>query len=629
MLTSHLNVLTYICGILVILTHYPIGRIFGQRNLLTGAFVGVCISALFVAVLANIFASGILPYILCSLFILAPISLWLLWKSRASWSVLIVLLYFSMALVGLAFLYLNSPWEAFFNSDKTSLTYNGHYTYYASQSIEMLNADYGSRIRALNLFPKEWATYHFYNAATQAITQALLPYPTLFSYFVSQAVLGTMVLLTFVEAIFVREKTIVNKYLKASLFITIGLTVFYDSMRWNLSTSGTITVFAAIHFVLALFEGNKRAEILFGTLLAASAIRLLPVVGPILLFIVLRDFKSIYTVGVDEISNKIINYISQRYVIFCLLLGFTAYIVVTLLSGMPNQTTRLGDGLGKYAWVEQLTFHILLTFITNMFNANWLEYHEPPKMLFRVLSNPFFTYLFLLSAFVIAAVLTFKFQEKIRSFFKLVIKFYRRLTVQLPTWAKRGIIILFFAFFLLNIKFFVVSSFYVFAILIAYFILRESCSPKDIDFGFLVIGSSYALTYVYVSTGMNGITGPVALAIYDLFLWGLVLQIILQKWNYKKLSHGLISLFLVISFHGKVSSIFAYGPLLDVPLSDLTLHPRAYYVDHLGFLSKEALELAEGNEKKLEAYSAIFGARLRYLPGSNRNHINFSHVWTE
>ena len=73
--------------------------------------------------------------------------------------------------------------------------------------------------------PKEWATYHFYNSAIQAITQSLMNYPTLFSYFVAQAVLGTFVLLTFVE-LFSLEKSIVS-YLKAGLFIFIGLTIFY------------------------------------------------------------------------------------------------------------------------------------------------------------------------------------------------------------------------------------------------------------------------------------------------------------------------------------------------------------------------------------------------------------------
>jgi hypothetical protein len=621
MLTSHLSLLTYVFAIFSILAHYPIGRFFGQRNLLAGAFVGVCISALVVAILANTFASGIRPYILGSLVILAPASLWSLWKSWASLSWLVVFSYVSITLAGLAFLYLNSPWEAFFDSDKTVLGYNGHYTYYASQSIEMLNADYGSRLQALNLFPKEWATYHFYNTATQAITQALLPYPTLFSYFVSQAALGTMVLLTFVEAIFVREKTILNKYLKASLFIIIGLTVFYDSMRWNLATSGTISVFAAIHLILALFEGNKKAALLFGTLLAASAMRLIPVVGPILLFMVLSDFRDIYKAGAGKGSNKFVSYLSERYLIICLLLGFTAYVVVTLVFGMPNQYTRFGVGIGTYAWVQPLTSHILVTFVTDIFNANWLEYHEPPKMLFRVLAHSFFTYLFLFCMLAITAVFTFKLREEIKSF--------HRLRVQLPMWVQLSISIFFVAVFFLNIKFFVVSSFYVVTIFFGFLILRGSFNQKTIDFCFSVIGFSYVLTFLYVSTGMNGITGPAAVAIYDLFLWGLVLMIILKKWNYKKLSHGLVALFLVISFHGKVSSIFAYGLILKVPLSELTAYPRAYYVDKHGFLSGEAIEMAKGNGKLLEAYSAIFGARLPYSLGNNQSHINYRHVWTE
>jgi len=626
MVTSHLSLLTYVFAIFSILAHYPIGRFFGQRNLLAGALVGVCISALVVAILANTFASGIRPYILGSLVILIPASLWSLWKSWAYWSWLDVFSYVSITLAGLVFLYLNSPWEAFFDSDKTVLGYNGHYTYYASQSIEMLNANYGSRLQALNLFPKEWATYHFFNTATQAITQALLPYPTVFSYFVSQAVLGTMVLLTFVEAIFVREKTILNKYLKASLFIIIGLTVFYESMRWNLATSGTISVFAAIHLVLALFEGNKKAALLFGTLLAASAVRLIPVVGPILLFMVLSDFRDIYKAGAGKGSNKFVNYLSERYLIICLLLGFTAYVFVTLVCGMPNKFTRIGEGFGTYVdgWMYPLTSHTLVTFITNIFNANWFDYHDPPKMLFRVLAHSFFTYLFLFCMLVVTAVFTFKLREEIKSF--------ARLRVQLPMWVQFVIFIFFVALFFLNIKFFVVSSFYIVMIFFGFLILRRSSNQTTINFFFLVIGFSYVLTFLYVSTGVNGITAPAAYVIYDLFLWGLVLIIILKKWNYQKLSHGLIAIFLVISFHGKVSSIFAYGQNLEVPLSNLTAHPRAYYVDQHGFLSKEAIELADsGGERRhllLEAYSAIFGARLRYS-SDHKHHINFEHVWTE
>lgn len=114
--------------------------------------------------------------------------------------------------------------------------------------------------------------------------------------------------------------------------------------------------------------------------------------------------------------------------------------------------------------------------------------------------------------------------------------------------------------------------------------------------------------------------------IYDLFLWGLVLIIILKSWNYKKLSHGLIAVFIAISFHGKVSSIFAYGHLLDVPQAELDAHPRAYHVDRDGFLTEEAIEMAKGSKELLEAYSAIFGARLRYSLGNSVHHINLPHV---
>ena len=94
MLTTHLSLLTYVICILSILAHYPIGRLFGQRSLLAGAFVGICISAFVVAILANTFASGIRPYIFFSLVILLPSSLWLLWQSKGSYSSTIVFSYF-------------------------------------------------------------------------------------------------------------------------------------------------------------------------------------------------------------------------------------------------------------------------------------------------------------------------------------------------------------------------------------------------------------------------------------------------------------------------------------------------------------------------------------------------------
>ena len=630
MVTSHLSLLTYILVLASILVHYPIGQLFGQRNLLTGAFVGVCVSAFVVAILANIFAGGIRFYILSSLTALSLVSLWLLWKSRATYSVADGLTYAGIGLVGVGFLFLNSPWDAYFEVDNTVLGYNGHYTYYSSQSIEMLNADYGSRLRALNLFPKEWATYHFYNSASQAITQALVPYPNLFSYFVSQSVLGTFVLLTFVEAILVREKTIINKVLKAGLFMVIGFTVFYDSMRWNLVTSGTISVFAIIHFVLALFDGNKKATLLLGTLLAASAIRLLPVVAPILLFIAFSDFKGIYRTAAGESLSKFLHYLSKRYLIIGLFLGLTVYVFVTVFFAMPNQYTKLGVGIGRYAWVQQLTSHILLTFFTDLFNANWFEYHEPPKMLFRVLAHPSFTYLFLVSILGISAFISFKLHDDIKDFARLGAQQLTILRARMQTWKQVGIFLIFIAFFLLNIKFFVVSLFYVVFVFFSFLILRRVCSPKIIHFCFSVIGYSYLLTFLYVSLGgMNGITGPATFVIYDLFLWGLVLIIILKRWNYKKLSHGLIALFIAISFHGKVSSIFAYGHLWVVPLAELDAYTRAYHVDGDGFLTKEAIEMAKGSDELLEAYSAIFGARLPYSVGNNIHHINLPHVWTQ
>jgi len=358
--------------------------------------------------------------------------------------------------------------------------------------------------------------------------------------------------------------------------------------------------------------------------------RLLPVVAPILLFIAFSDFKGIYRSAAGEGLSKFLHYLSKRYLIVGLFLALTVYVFVTVFFAMPNQYTKLGVGIGRYAWVQQLTSHILLTFFTDIFNANWLEYHEPPKMLFRVLAHPSFTYLFLALILGVSAFISFKLQDDIKYFARLGAQHFPRLRARMRIWKQVGIFLICVSFFLLNVKFFVVSSFYAVFVFFSFLILRRVCSPKIIHSCFSVIGYSYLLTFLYVSLGgMNGITGPTTYVIYDLFLWGLVLIIILKSWDYKKVSHGLIALFIAISFHGKVSSIFAYGHLLDVPLAELEAHPRGYYVDEDGFLTEDAIEIAKGEGKLLEAYSAIFGARLRYSLGNNTNHINFPHVWTQ
>ena len=153
--------------------------------------------------------------------------------------------------------------------------------------------------------------------------------------------------------------------------------------------------------MLALFEGNKKASILFSILLAASAMRLLPVVGPIIVFLILDDYKNIYKVELSKGINKLFHYLSERHLILGLLVAFIVYVVATFGFGMPNQYTTIGDGIGRYAWVQPLTSHILLTFATDLSDLNWLEYHEPPEMLFRVLVHPSLTFLFLFCVLVV------------------------------------------------------------------------------------------------------------------------------------------------------------------------------------------------------------------------------------
>ena len=283
-LSSHLLILVGI------FSHYSLGRRLGFPELIAGTLVGVCASALAVASLANVSAGLIHGYVLFSTAFFGVLTVKDLIGSspvhRGNAMPTIALL-----VTGLALFVLLNPGVRHLFTDTSGhriLRYNNHYPYFASQTIEMLRANYFSRLRFEDLYPLEWARYHFFNTATIALAEGLVPGPNLFSYFIVKAFFAVLVLLAFLECQWTFSGFSLRTAAGALLGLIFGWVVFFDVVSWNLSTSGAFSVYGAVLLVFALFYRQPERAFAYLLILTASAIRFLPIGGVALAALLFR-----------------------------------------------------------------------------------------------------------------------------------------------------------------------------------------------------------------------------------------------------------------------------------------------------------------------------------------------------
>ena len=289
----------YALALLALFSQYGFGRRLGIRPLFSATLVGVALSALVLGSLANFCAGLIRPV----LFFLLALGLALSSRDALKslpWDGPTVRRYALLFGLALGWILLNRPQTTFLHADE--LRFDRHYSYYASQSVEMLRADYFHRLRVADFFPRPWVKYHFFHPATQAIAQGLLPNPGLFTYFLAQTLLTALILVGLTEGLLgCFPLSALNVVLVASWWI-LGFTVFGLSLRYNFITSGAFSIFAVGQLVFSLYRRNYRDGILFAGLLAASSLRLLPFGVLVVALVVIRDrprraVRNFWTLG--------------------------------------------------------------------------------------------------------------------------------------------------------------------------------------------------------------------------------------------------------------------------------------------------------------------------------------------
>ena len=161
-------------------------------------------SALVVGFLANISAGIIKYYIFATILCGLVLSIIDLFKYKNNDKSLIKYGGY-IIVISAALLFYNNPQKLFIeknDQNKILISFDSHQAYYASQSVEMLSADYFSRLKVDSAYPHKWRTYHFFNGSTQAIVQGLVKYPGLFTFMLAQTILMVLIISSLIDLFF-------------------------------------------------------------------------------------------------------------------------------------------------------------------------------------------------------------------------------------------------------------------------------------------------------------------------------------------------------------------------------------------------------------------------------------------
>lgn len=578
-----------------------------------------------VASLANFFAVGIKYYIGMSFFILIPCGFFLIWKLRDSFSLRAFGIYLGIFLVGGLLFYLNNPSDTFLRQEGNQgliLSFNDHYTYYSSQSLEMLSAEYPSRLKAMNLFPQPWAKYHFFNSAAQAISQFFLPQLNLFSYFVAQFILGTWVLLSLLELLWLSAKGFgFQRVLMTGVWAFFGFSFFGSSLVWTLGTTGTFSVFSIFYLVWSLLKNERNSILIYSVLLGASAFRFVPMVGLLMALWIYQDLGRAQLGPWFLTRNILRSYFRKWPILFCFCALFLSYVFLTFICGGKNMEGKFFAGpTYDDGWMAILSFHnVLSTLFTSFFNWTPFRLRDPAPIFLSHLPSSFLSGCFILVFGLSLSVIFFKKAGGYQGF----LDFFERVHLIPKRFAKVGL----FLIFVLLIgapKLVFISSLYLFFIGAILLILKKHSVVQNLrsvsDFVLVMI----LVTVGLILTGSNGVKAPMSYVTFDLVLWSLLSAFFLDVFSRRSL-WGWAFILLAFSFFGfQFSGLYRYPEMLAIRMETFD-NLKEPPVDENRFLSEELVEKSGGDIKVLEAYSALFNARLHYSPDFEP-HRNFYHV---
>ncbi len=607
MILAEYNLVTYLIIVGTLLSFFPIGKFLGVKGLFTASLVGISLAAVPVAIFAN-FAAGLIHYIIpLEIFLSILLLIWICWHHGIQFKVskhdLGLLL--MLGTVTCLLFFSNNPLDVFYEQrgPETFLNFNDHYSYYSIQSIEMLNADYFSRLNVSNMFPLPWTKYHFHTSSVFAVLQYYTPIKALQSYFMAQVVVFIFVFLSFAETLFKDTQLSTARIVLFFSWVYFGLSVLFHSVGWNISTTGIISVFAFFQLLYTLINNNQNRQDLFlyGTLLGLSAIRLVPITITVYgYFFILQTefFKMKFDYFRKSLVPALKTYLRKLYLIEKgLLVTLLLYLLSTILSSRrnPEGIHFLETGAYSDPWSYGLFIHKILNFVFGGFGLeNIYRDHSDLKTFeiftqMKVIHLGLALILFLGLLFVV--IKAFKmYRPKIQSLFDSQNKL-----------SLKNLIII--GLLLLTLKLSLITAIYI-SLFVTLLSLDNTANRKSTNFILAIVFAAYLFQY----TGANEIKSPVLTLIFDGLIWILpLLMLINQKEKRQYLASAFVLLLILVS-KPRISNHLRYPTMFELNVSNTD---RASLV-LAGKINSTNFLLLEDTPKKLEAISAITGSRLHY-----------------
>jgi len=539
-----------------------------------------------------------------------------------------------LVLAGLILLLANNPSHVFLQKigDSTYLLFNRHYSYFSSQSTEMLRADYFDRLKVSNLYPCEWTRYHFFNSGARAASMGLIKEPGLFSYWIAQTIISVMILLSFAETFLINFGLRTRNIVILIAWTLIGFTFFSDSITWNFITTGLFSVFAMINLLIAIHFKHWREAVIFILILGASAFRLLPIALLLLAYLIyLLVKKNLHTnmkITLNDLYHFIKSKINLKALDFVALFLFIFYNALTILtaknSPLEESSSLITKKLFDHGWSLALSFYKILglSFWRVLHKTTYFNAFDSTGYFDKAFSSPLVIKCFI----IILGILIFC---ALWSFIKIALQ--KR--ISLKWYILVGIIFcLEFSFLPLDLinLLILTLSYLLSSLLLLYLISNKKYDDDKITRSFVVfmiIG-----TFLFEHFGLPfSVKAPVSYITYDIALWGIV-GIFLFTFSYKKrivILSSIVAFIFVLSLHFtllymlRLPSIDSHSSRIDITQLVTTDFKRSNYVDENNFLT-----FRSDDSTTDDAYSAILGGNY-YYSDKHSNFINNAFVQKE
>ena len=127
--------------------------------------------------------------------------------------------------------------------------FNGHQNYFSGISLELLRAEYYSRLRIFDNYPLEWGRYHFFNGSINALPQMVLGEQNLITF-----TLAKISIISFMTAT-ICELSIKSKVRKPFFYLfSIGAIYIFTMLPVQIWWSILTNAFSSIIFLIIFFQ---------------------------------------------------------------------------------------------------------------------------------------------------------------------------------------------------------------------------------------------------------------------------------------------------------------------------------------------------------------------------------------